>query len=97
MGRIYHVYHVLGALPAYFYIKYGSTDLIIMIDVDKTEHDILQVTFNACSSNNGDIPTFIFCRACRLPVLRWESKSILRTLLLQPWLSWVTYNRLMYT
>ena len=25
------------------------------IDVDKMEHDILKVTFNAHSSNNGDI------------------------------------------
>ena len=41
MGRIY------GALPAYFYIKNGSNDFIIMIVADKTERDIYKVTFTA--------------------------------------------------
>ena len=41
MGRIY------GAIPAYSYIKNGSNDLIIMIVVDKTEHDIYKVNSSA--------------------------------------------------
>ena len=80
-GRIY------GALPAYSYIKNGSNDLIIMIVVDKTEHDIYEGTFTAYISNNGDTSTFIFCRAyCIISIKQWESKRIIRTLLLQPWL-----------
>ena len=63
-----------------------------MIDVDKTEHDLFNVTFIAHSSNNGDIPTFIFCSAYYITSIKqWESKNIIRTLLLQPWL-WVTYQ-----
>ena len=50
MGRIY------GALPAYHYIKNGSNDLIILIDVDKTEHDIYNVTF---SPNLPDPANFV--------------------------------------
>ena len=77
------------------YINNGSNDLIMMIVVDKTEHDIHKVTFTAYSSNNhdnGDISTFIFCRAyCIIGIKQWESKRIIRTLLLQPWL-WVTYQ-----
>ena len=34
----------LWALPAYFFIKNGSKDLIIMIVVDETEDDIYKVT-----------------------------------------------------
>ena len=68
-------------------------DLIMMIVVDKTEHDIYKVTFTAYSSNNGDISTFIFCRAyCIIGIKQWESKRIIRTLLLEPWL-WVTYQK----
>ena len=55
MDRIY------GALPAYSYVKNCSNNLIIMIVVDDTKDDIYKVTFNAYSSNNGDISTFIFC------------------------------------
>ena len=41
------------------------------IDVDKTEHDIFKVTFNAHSSNNGDIPisSSSFALHIVLPVL----------------------------
>ena len=75
-------------------IKNDFNDLIIMIVVDKTEHDIYKITYTAYSWNNGDMSTFIFCRAYYIiSIKQWESKRIIRTLLLQPWL-WVTYIRL---
>ena len=42
MGWIYE------ALPAYSYIKNGSNDLIIILDVDKMEDDIYKVIKNPC-------------------------------------------------
>ena len=62
-------------LKTYSYIKYGSNDLIIVVDVDKTEHDIFKVTFNAHSSNNGDIPTFLFCRAYCITKIKQRESS----------------------
>ena len=86
-------YLIYGALPVYSYIKNGSNDLIVMIVVDKTEDDIYKVTFAAYSSNNGDISTFIFCRAyCIINIKQWESKRIITTILLQPCV-WVTYQQ----
>ena len=38
------------------------------------EHGICKVTFNAHSSNNGYMPTFIFCRAS---IKQWQSKRII--------------------
>ena len=37
------------------------------------EHDIFKVTSNAHSSNNGDVPTFIFCRAYCITSINNES------------------------
>ena len=57
------------------------------------DQDIFKVTINAHSLNNGDIPTFIFIRAhCITSIKQQESKRIIRTLLLRPWL-WVTYQQ----
>ena len=51
------------------------------------------VNNSAHSLNNGDIPIFIFIRAHYITSMKqWESKRIIRTLLLQHW-SRVTYQK----
>ena len=43
LGLVYFMGRIYGALPAYSHIKNGSNDLINMIVVDKTEHDVYKL------------------------------------------------------